>query len=306
MGLAWNRLFATIRRHQAAICCSFTNLHASHVPLFPAHFASNLGFLSSIPPPEKVRRLPEFYLAEGSSYQSYWHEGHIITEQSGRSLYDDKNWGTICRLQEELIASIHAQHSSSDSSASTPVGPQMEVALAIFMQDYQEELVLQLNFFPEPSQQQALFQSMLRMTKGQINRDSETGRTLLHWLAMNGVAFLIPKLIELGFNIDATESDNRTPLHLAVIGNHFPAVKCLVENGADVHAKDLKNRLPWSQALLIDWDNSVDNEERIASKRNIIRLLAMHTDIDRVQSRRARQTLQQLKDNPEADIVICC
>ncbi|WJG35712.1 ankyrin repeat-containing domain protein, partial [Fusarium oxysporum Fo47] len=69
-------------------------------------------------------------------------------------------------------------------------------------------------------------------------------RTLLHWLAMNGVAFLIPKLIETGFDVNAVESDFRTPLHLAVIGNHFPAVKCLVENGANVHAEDLEHMLP--------------------------------------------------------------
>ncbi|KAF7502645.1 hypothetical protein GJ744_005399 [Endocarpon pusillum] len=236
--------------------------------------------------------------------QDYWHIGHVITDTSGKSLYDEKGRKKILQLQEEMRNCV-AQNSSVDSFHVTVNKQQMEVDLAMFMQEYHEQLIAQLEFFPEESQQQALFHVMLRMTKGQIDGDPETKRTLLHWMAMNGVASLIPKLIEIGFDVNAKDSDHRTPLHLAIISNHFPSVKWLVEHGADLQAQDIRGRLPWSQSLA-DWDLEADNQERIASKRRIVRFLAHHTDINQVRAKAPRKVLQQLKENPEGDIFMTC
>lgn len=54
--------------------------------------------------------------------------------------------------------------------------------------------------------------------------------------------------------------------------------------------------------MAIDSDNIVENRERISSKAFILRLLASHTDLNQVTSRRALQILVQFKENPEAAI----
>lgn len=172
------------------------------------------------------------------------------------------------------------------------------------MHDYHSELVLQLADFPHPEQQRVLFGAMLRLTKGRLDEDYDTGRTLLHWLAMNGSSNLLLKLVELGFDVDERESDMRTPLHLAVIWNHYSAVEMLINRcGADFHARDLNGLLPWHLALHIDWDSISDNDQRDVSKKSIIRLLALHTKESEVSSPSvALKLLQKFKQKPNAEM----
>ena len=96
-----------------------------------------------------------------------------------------------------------------------------------------------------------------------IEKDGVTCRTLLHYMAMNDVDDILLPLIEAGFDVNAQDSDYRTPLHLAIIGNHAATTTSLVEKaGADVHARDLSNLLPFHYALSIDVDNIVENEDK--------------------------------------------
>ena len=42
----------------------------------------------------------------------------------------------------------------------------------------------------------------------------------------------------MGAQIDATNVDDQTPLHLACMSGHLETAKWLVANGADLHARD--------------------------------------------------------------------
>jgi len=220
----------------------------------------------------------------------------------------------VGRLREAIEDSILQAAVQASSSASSSVQQETtvarttadyEVEVASFMQDYGDELVQQVDVFHDLEQQTGLFQAMLRLTKGKIDADLDTRRTLMHMLAMNGNARLLPKLQQLGFLVDEIDSDRRTPLHLAVMCNHFEAVRVLVEEcGANPNQKDLQNLLPFNYSLQIDLDNASDNQARVESRRNIIRLLAQRTDPALVKGTVAIRALQRLKENPGADIVL--
>jgi hypothetical protein len=57
---------------------------------------------------------------------------------------------------------------------------ELTIRESMAMITYEGELMTQLELFPNIYQQRALFGPMLRMTKGNLNRDYGTGRTLLH------------------------------------------------------------------------------------------------------------------------------
>jgi nucleoside phosphorylase len=257
--------------------------------------------------PVRVGRLNlwELNSEEGAhSWQGYWHCPRRLTS-TGDSL-DPETWerdkdalkratesrlggGSVGRFVGRLVGAISGD---------------MEIKLAAFMHEYHSELLENLENFPDPDQHRLVFGAMLRMTKGSIDEDSATLRTLLHWLAMNGEAKLLPKLISLRFKVNAQDSDRQTPLHLAVIGNHWEAVRVLVDKcQADVHLADLNGLLPWHHALHIDWDNQAENEDREKSRISIIKCLAKVTSKKHVKGSRALKTLLQLKENPDADIL---
>ncbi|KAJ5359140.1 purine and uridine phosphorylase [Penicillium cataractarum] len=249
----------------------------------------NLEFGSSRIPSDMNAR------EENIFYQDYWHESRILergndARSSQFAIRQDER-----QLLERLLSQPPGQ------------GPnfEMEPKLAEFMHEYRSELLEQLADFPNPQQQRGLFAAMLRMTKGSLDHDSDTCRTLLHWLAMNGVSDVLPKLIDIGFDVNHKDSDWQTPLHLAVIENHFPTVAVLVQQcHADVHAKDLNGLLAWHHALHIDWDNCADNDEREKSRISIIRLLAAFTNIESIKGAKARKSLSRLKTDPEAVILL--
>ena len=61
--------------------------------------------------------------------------------------------------------------------------------------------------------------------------------TLLHYACWHGEVEAVKKLIEKGANINATNSDNRTPLHIAAQFGWMDVVKILVEHGANLKVK---------------------------------------------------------------------
>ena len=120
----------------------------------------------------------------------------------------------------------------------------MENKLARMVHWYRDAMIAQVKLFPNDDQQQAVFRLMLEAADGSIDSDRETMRTLLHYMAMNGVTDLLENLVNAGFDVNERDSDYRTPLHLAVVGNHADTVRVLVEKcKADVHIRDLGNLL---------------------------------------------------------------
>ncbi|KAL8295073.1 hypothetical protein RB600_000848 [Gaeumannomyces tritici] len=72
----------------------------------------------------------------------------------------------------------------------------------------------------------------------------EHGHTPLRWAAEKGCEAFTRLLIENGADIEAKDRDGRTPLHLAAENGHEGVARLLVEAGADKKAKDRDGRTP--------------------------------------------------------------
>jgi hypothetical protein len=265
----------------------------------------------------EIKALPLHFvkLRDGiTTWQGYWHENGILPaeeERAGLKPLSAEEFQYLQNGPERLVQRATALPTESDErpndvryGTSTNSSPELLLKLAEFMTMYQDELMAQLELFPNLHQQRALFGAMLRMTRGDLEKDGDTGRTLLHWFAMNDVHRLMPKLVEVGFGVNDRDSDYRTPLHLAVISNNYWSVEALInECHADPNVEDLCYLLPWHLALAIDDDNVVEIEERARSKADIIACLARHTDPSKVRGIRSRKILEQLRDDPNAEIV---
>jgi ankyrin repeat protein len=78
----------------------------------------------------------------------------------------------------------------------------------------------------------------IRMSHGL--EGSGYGYTLLHAFAFNGRLVGVKRLLELGYDVDATDKELWTGLHYASFGslgrsNRGPIIRVLVEAGADIH-----------------------------------------------------------------------
>ena len=260
----------------------------------------------------------------------YWHPGTIldastlpandyITQKIGNAEQGLKDWrrkrissGGALHFKEKKVASsenislgaaVPAELSFSDAQTNGDASDEFQIRLADTMDKYWDQIIQQALDFPEHWQKAAVFQAMLRMTQGSIDKDHETHRNLLHWFAMNNAYTLIPQLVKAGFDVNARDSDYRTPLHLAVISNNFDSVVALVKDcHADTSVLDLREFLPWHLALAIDWEYRLKDIQRHDSKAQIIAYLAQHTDPALIAGEESHVTLLNLRQKPKAVI----
>jgi hypothetical protein len=61
---------------------------------------------------------------------------------------------------------------------------------------------------------------------------------MLHRPAESGDAAVLETMLSCGFQTEARDKDNVTPLHRAAMGGHVDAVRVLLQHGADVNARD--------------------------------------------------------------------
>ena len=69
-------------------------------------------------------------------------------------------------------------------------------------------------------------------------------QTLLHWTAKRNSFYFIPKIINYGADVDALDEIGFSPLHLAIMNNHFDAVVFLFLFYASPFKKDLSGKNP--------------------------------------------------------------
>lgn len=82
------------------------------------------------------------------------------------------------------------------------------------------------------------------------NKYEETFNTYLLLEASNkNDILIIKKLIEKGININSTDYDKRTALHIATSSNNLEIVKFLVDNNADMELRDRWNNRPIDDAI---------------------------------------------------------
>ena len=71
-----------------------------------------------------------------------------------------------------------------------------------------------------------------------LNKTDDRGRTALIWATLGGYEAVVRLLLEQGADIKAKDKDGRTVLHMAAKDGHEGVVRLLLEKGADVEAKD--------------------------------------------------------------------
>ena len=75
-----------------------------------------------------------------------------------------------------------------------------------------------------------------------INEKNAYDRSILHKAAYySGSATLLENLITQGADVNARDKGAWTPLHLAAKNGHVEALQILLENGANMHVKDIKH-----------------------------------------------------------------
>jgi ankyrin repeat protein len=73
-------------------------------------------------------------------------------------------------------------------------------------------------------------------------KDSKGQNYLLHIATKSGHFDIVKCLIEKGAEINAKDKEEKTTLHWASKEGHLEIVQCLIEKGADVNAKDTLNQ----------------------------------------------------------------
>jgi ankyrin repeat protein len=76
--------------------------------------------------------------------------------------------------------------------------------------------------------------------------------------ARMGAKESIPKLLKLGFDINAQDSEHRTALHFAVRSGNVDTLKCLLEHGAQLEAKGPFDQTPLNSAVFLGKELLVD------------------------------------------------
>ncbi|HBL98179.1 TPA: hypothetical protein DDZ86_00880 [Candidatus Dependentiae bacterium] len=74
-----------------------------------------------------------------------------------------------------------------------------------------------------------------------VNAKDAQGRSLLHWVCKSGYLDAIKVCLDVKADVDSTDFDNYTPLHLACAQENLKVVKILVEKGIAINAKTLLN-----------------------------------------------------------------
>ena len=90
-------------------------------------------------------------------------------------------------------------------------------------------------------------------------RSSHSKHTVLHVAALHGDHQCVRVVLRVDVEVDATNLQHKTPLHLAVEAGHLEVVKLLLEAGAhvDLRAPTTSHRCTLHDDGKIQWDNEL-------------------------------------------------
>ena len=98
-----------------------------------------------------------------------------------------------------------------------------------------------------------------------VNAKDSEGRTPLHVAARNRGTEVVRFLVSNGADVNARDSEGRTPLHVAAQSRETEVVRFLISNGADINARNSMGRIPDFISALPSPDN-----ERVAMIRFLV------------------------------------
>jgi ankyrin repeat protein len=96
-------------------------------------------------------------------------------------------------------------------------------------------------------------QSLILEARANPNYRNSVGETTMHAAAHRGLVSMIELLVALGADPNVAQHSRyggRTPLHVAVRGNHIKAVETLLERNADANIPDAVGKTPLHDACI--------------------------------------------------------
>ncbi|XP_047156429.1 ADP-ribosylation factor GTPase-activating protein AGD1-like [Vigna umbellata] len=92
-------------------------------------------------------------------------------------------------------------------------------------------------------------------SENQVVEDVKDGSSALHLACLNSDIGMVELLLQLGADINASDSRGRTPLHCSIIGGKNAAAKVLISRGANTYVADKEGNTPIklaSESICVD------------------------------------------------------
>ncbi|CAG8842339.1 6234_t:CDS:2, partial [Gigaspora margarita] len=138
------------------------------------------------------------------------------------------------------------------------------------------------------------FDSLIKKYKAEINRQSNNGKTTLHWASINGYTTIVNILIKHKAQVDVKDDDDCTPLFFAAEAGHEKIVNMLIKHEADViaalhnaishgHVEVIKILLDYKQDTEVikqALDHAADNNRLEAAKYLLTEEARTDKDVD--------------------------
>jgi len=93
-----------------------------------------------------------------------------------------------------------------------------------------------------------------------IDRNPRYRQSPLHVACRNGELEKVRELLDQEANLEARDFLDRTPIHLAAMWDRQDIVRLLVERGAEINAKDRWGVTPLRRVLLVEQTRNMDRK----------------------------------------------
>ncbi|XP_026743024.1 uncharacterized protein LOC113504784 isoform X1 [Trichoplusia ni] len=104
---------------------------------------------------------------------------------------------------------------------------------------------------PDQTLKEALGTSLNIQSPKKLNEVAENVfSSLLLYGIKHGDESVIQRLLDMGADVNAEDTEGKTPLHEAILHGHVHVVECLLKNGANVHFKTRNGECPLITAVL--------------------------------------------------------